>query len=741
MRLSRTSFSFTALFALVLFTSVWLTPVPSIQAATFSIPCGDVSALISAITIANSNNQPDTINLAANCTYTLIGVDNTDDGPTGLPVIRVDGASANSITINGNGATIERSGSAPSFRLFYLDGTLSDFINLTINDLTLRNGRIEDPYDGGAIHARYARLSLNRVVLENNSATEGGALYTLNFDGTITDSFFRDNRSSAGGGAIAFRADGGGQALITGSTFSGNRAEEDGGAIAAYHEVTIRNSTFSGNRTTGGYGGAVWSDSDLEVAYTTVTGTETASDGALYGSIVLRSSLVADNTDTSPGAGNYPDLAGFITSEGYNLIGNVGDYNFDTNTIGDVYGDPLGTTTPNMGATESSTPINPLLAPLADNGGPTPTHALLFGSLALDRIPASINGCGDTVTVDQRRVARPQPTGGNCDTGAFEGTPVPEITVYDGPDTSAPPVSDGQPTVIEFGSTTVGTPLTRVFTIRNAGTAPLSLGALTLPAGFSIVGSFPTGPVAPGATVTFTVQLTATAPGTFSGQLSFANNDADENPFNFPIRGVVNSLPPSVQPIYLPLISRPGQPDLIIERIDIIPDQSSFTAGQPVEIQVVVRNIGTAPAGPFWVDLYINPDRPPQINDLWHDRCTLTPCFGVAWGVTRILQPGEHITLTTAEGYDRLRTYWLGWLAHGTTTVYALADSWNTVGLTGAVTESDEANNQAVRGDLTVRGVNPPAPPWTPASLTASVQSSSSTSLPERPLYAKGGER
>jgi hypothetical protein len=174
-------------------------------------------------------------------------------------------------------------------------------------------------------------------------------------------------------------------------------------------------------------------------------------------------------------------------------------------------------------------------------------------------------------------------------------------------------------------------------------------------------------------------------------------------------------VPPSVQYVYLPLVAYPGQPDLIIDRIEIIPNQTSFTAGQSVEIQVTVKNIGNAPAGPFWVDLYINPDRPPQINDLWHNRCALNPCFGVAWGVAQGLQPGEQITLNTRSGYSPPHTYWLGWLANGTTRIYALADSWNTVGTSGVVFESNEANNHGMLDGLNVSGNNPPAPPWTPS--------------------------
>ncbi|HET7378211.1 MAG TPA: choice-of-anchor Q domain-containing protein, partial [Anaerolineae bacterium] len=59
---------------------------------------------------------------------------------------------------------------------------------------------------------------------------------------------------------------------------------------------------------------------------------------------------------------------------------------------------------------------NPALAPLADNGGDTATHALLPGSPAIDAIP--VLSC--TLATDQRGVSRPQPADGNCDIGAFE---------------------------------------------------------------------------------------------------------------------------------------------------------------------------------------------------------------------------------------------------------------------------------------------------------------------------------
>ncbi|MDZ7734368.1 MAG: choice-of-anchor Q domain-containing protein [Acidimicrobiia bacterium] len=62
---------------------------------------------------------------------------------------------------------------------------------------------------------------------------------------------------------------------------------------------------------------------------------------------------------------------------------------------------------------------DPLLGPLADNGGPTPTHAPATGSPAIDAVPTGTSGlCDGTVTTDQRGV--PRPVGSGCDIGALE---------------------------------------------------------------------------------------------------------------------------------------------------------------------------------------------------------------------------------------------------------------------------------------------------------------------------------
>lgn len=69
--------------------------------------------------------------------------------------------------------------------------------------------------------------------------------------------------------------------------------------------------------------------------------------------------------------------------------------------------------------------------------------------------------------------------------GRAFSAPEPEITVWDG----EIEIIDGS--VIEFGSTLPGKPVGKMFTIRNTGAAPLTLGDLTLPAGFALASEFP----------------------------------------------------------------------------------------------------------------------------------------------------------------------------------------------------------------------------------------------------------
>lgn len=90
--------------------------------------------------------------------------------------------------------------------------------------------------------------------------------------------------------------------------------------------------------------------------------------------------------------------------------------------------------------------------------------------------------------------------------------------------------------IVEEGSA----PVARAFTVANTGAAPLVTSGLTLPAGFTLVEGL-SAIIAPGGSDTFTVQLDTAAPGTLGGPISFANGDADENPFLFHVAGAVTA--------------------------------------------------------------------------------------------------------------------------------------------------------------------------------------------------------
>ena len=90
-----------------------------------------------------------------------------------------------------------------------------------------------------------------------------------------------------------------------------------------------------------------------------------------------------------------------------------------------------------------------------------------------------------------------------------------------------------------FGTTPVGTPITKTFTLANSGGATLILSNLSVTTGFTITSNFGSTSVAPNSSTTFQITMAATAVGTPSGTLSFTNNDTDENPYNFTIGGTV----------------------------------------------------------------------------------------------------------------------------------------------------------------------------------------------------------
>ena len=296
----------------------------------------------------------------------------------------------------------------------YIDGNNLDRVldipvgGLTVNveDLTVYNGSVAG--SGGGLRVRGTTNISNTVFYFNRSNLCCGAIFVIGTADVLNvlNSAFSFNTGNNGGGGGAIGSNG--TADVANTTFYGNRTDESGGAFVTAGPTFLTNVTIVGN-----------------TADTDASGGDGGGLAALADSIRIKSTIVANNVDGSAGAEN-PDISGSIPSSGYNVVGNVGLTNFATNGAGDHYGDPNGTTTPNAGATESATPVDPLLGVLS---GWPPYFPLQGGSPAAELIPPGsctfISGganpfysAGDPVKADQRGVARPQ--GANCDSGAYE---------------------------------------------------------------------------------------------------------------------------------------------------------------------------------------------------------------------------------------------------------------------------------------------------------------------------------
>lgn len=357
-------------------------------------PCS-VEYLVTSINNANASGPGVvTIELEPGCIYQLGSVDNTVDGNNGLPTI------TSSIVINGNGATVRRSTGAQkaAIRLFHV----SPGGDLTLNNLILLDGMGMEPPDvtapvlnyGGAVYNAGA-LTVNGCQFTSNRARlKGGAIFNA---GTmaVANTTFENNGTNIGnepgesGGAILNS----GTATLTGCTLVGNTASQAGGAIGNTGTLTVINSTISGNTTTLSEiasGAALMNSGTADISYTTITGNLGVSSGAVWSapdSIQIRNSIVSGN---APADCSYPASSP------------ITEANLDSDG-----------TCPGFTITD-----DPLLDPLADNGGPTRTHSLAPGS------PAKNAATGSCPGVDQR--GEPRPHGSACDLGAFElagGTP------------------------------------------------------------------------------------------------------------------------------------------------------------------------------------------------------------------------------------------------------------------------------------------------------------------------------
>jgi beta-glucanase (GH16 family) len=280
---------------------------------------------------------------------------------------------------------------------------------VALQHLVVANGA--GALQGGGVQ-NLGTLHLDHVVVRDNvipstAATDfqnGGAGIYNGTDAvlTLTDSMVVDNTSEnqPGGGIYGFF---GSDITITRSTISGNVSGDVAGGLRSLGDASIVNSTFSGNVSTAWHGGGIF-HTDGSLAVTNSTFAENvAPAGTASGILVATFGAPADATLTNNVLeGNGDAFACAIEGGGAATITSGGG-----NVISDGSCNPEATD-------QSST--DALLEPLADNGGPTLTHALGVGSPAIDA--AAPAACPAT---DQRGVARPQ--GAGCDAGAFEREP------------------------------------------------------------------------------------------------------------------------------------------------------------------------------------------------------------------------------------------------------------------------------------------------------------------------------
>ena len=368
---------------------------------------------------------------------------------------------------------IESSSAANGGGLFALSG-----------QLTLSGTRITQnsaANQGGGLYAAASTLTVQDSQVSGNSAATGGGFYLTDIaDGQITRvDFFSNSASSSGGGLsnTASPANPDSLLIVQDSSFYNNTAALNGGALADTSSLTLLRSLLDHNAA-GAFGGGLMLDqagleSTVLIKRSTLSANSATSGGGIYHTdacceasiLALQNSTLSANTASHDGGGlfaggsahisllnitlsanqilrplpnTYPfhgagfynaspdtavsaentiiagntfsngqdlptplDCSGALFSLGYNLIQDVTNCAISGSTLGNI------------------TALDPLLGALQNNGGPTPTHALLSGSPAIDAALAV-----DCFDIDQRGIVRPYNATGTvspmCDLGAYE---------------------------------------------------------------------------------------------------------------------------------------------------------------------------------------------------------------------------------------------------------------------------------------------------------------------------------
>ena len=322
--------------------------------------------------------------------------------------------------VDGNGAD----------RVLDIDPAHTGGVVVTVTNITVRNGG-GVTQGGGIRNAGTLTLTSSRVSSSTASggrgvAVEGGGIYndgSLQLIASSVDGNTTSGGSSLGGGIHSE----GGPLIVTDSSIRDNvggggglgQQDAGGGIDCGDSVLTLVRSTVSGNFAQGdppvapGVGGGI-SGCSGTIANSTISGNHAIFGDGIFvdgGTLTFSNSTIADNIEVDGGetvvfrntivAGCNNDLG-----DGFTTVAD--DYNLDASD------------TCNMSGTDLRG-VDPLLGPLADNGGPTQTRMPQPGSPASDAGNPGVAGSGGLTceATDQRGVARP--VGPRCDIGAFEG--------------------------------------------------------------------------------------------------------------------------------------------------------------------------------------------------------------------------------------------------------------------------------------------------------------------------------
>ena len=410
-----------------------------------------------------ANNQGGGVYNEGIMTLTDGNVSGNHVGEYGGGIFSVGSLEVRGSTISGNTA-IAGGGIENAF-----PGTLSVADSTVSNNTATRFG-------GGIYNHNDAFAQVVGTTISNNIAmvSAGGISNRPGATMSVTSSDLRGNTAEAGSGGGVQNA---GTLTMSGVQLSLNTAATDGGGIFNTATLTLSNSTVSGNSAPQREGGGIVNDGNGMLVVEDTAISDNWAGGDVYGSgggilnfahAELRNCELSRNVANAWGGGiatlgtlimTNTTVSGNADQEGGGGIGTSGDTTVISSTIArnqtgiSIPAGPLtlsntlvengcGGATPNSRGHNIESPSNTCgfdqptdlvnvpatalnLGPLADNGGPTRTHALLPGSVAIDWVAteACVNAAGFPLLVDQR--GAPRPYGPACDSGSFELGAVP----------------------------------------------------------------------------------------------------------------------------------------------------------------------------------------------------------------------------------------------------------------------------------------------------------------------------